>query len=179
MPASPTSPRTSSSTATAATSIERPYGVVDNAALRAHLDDGVDVRRDVRDERVRHSEWGSRVVTDAGDVDARIVVEAAGFPPMLGRAPPPAANQTAYGVVVGERPSMYADDDVVLMDLRPAARRRPSDVLLRRAGRRRMARRGDGAGGAPGGRGRAAPRTLLGVRVGDDGGRRRRRARRS
>lgn len=99
--------------------IERPYGVVDNAALRAHFEDGLDVRRTYA-TALRQDGWGSRVVTDAGDVDARIVVEAAGFPPMLGRSPPAAANQTAYGVVVDERPSTYAGDDVVLMDLRPA-----------------------------------------------------------
>jgi lycopene beta-cyclase len=38
---------------------------------------------------------------------------------VLSRASPAAAHQTASGVVVAERPPAYADDGVVLMDLRP------------------------------------------------------------
>jgi lycopene beta-cyclase len=98
--------------------VERAYGVFDNDALRAHLSGGLDVRV-AEGLSARHHEWGSRLLVDGGELDARLVVEATGFPPMLGRAPPPAAHQTAYGVVVGERPDDRDGDDVVLMDLRP------------------------------------------------------------
>jgi lycopene beta-cyclase len=96
--------------------IERAYGVFDNEALRAHLAGGLDIRV-AEGLWARHHEWGSRLAVEGGELDARLVVEATGFPPMLARASPPAAHQTAYGVVVAERPD--ADDDVVLMDLRP------------------------------------------------------------
>ncbi len=43
--------------------IERPYGVFDNAALRAHLADGLDVRVG-EGLRAQHFEWGSRLLTD-------------------------------------------------------------------------------------------------------------------
>jgi lycopene beta-cyclase len=96
--------------------IERAYGVFDNDALRAHLADEVDVRV-AEGLSVQLHQWGSRLQIDAGALDARLVVEATGFPPTLARAPPPAAHQTAYGVIVDEPPD--GGDDVVLMDLRP------------------------------------------------------------
>ena len=91
--------------------------------------------------------WGSRLLTTGGDVDARLVVDAtgrgsrrhAGRPDRLrrGRGRP---------AVAGVEPGLPT-----LMDLRPAAERAgaSADVPLRRPGRRRLARRGDGAGGAP------------------------------
>ena len=89
--------------------LARPYAIVDNDALRDHLASGLDVVV-APAERIRHMAWGSRVLTADGAVDARIVVDA------RGRTRPGAAAQTAYGVVVAERPV----DGPVLMDLRPA-----------------------------------------------------------
>lgn len=96
--------------------IERAYGVLDNAALRRHLTTGLGIVGATAD-RIVHVPWGSRVVTDIGAVDARIVVDARGRPP--GAA---AATQTAYGLVVAERPP----SGPVLMDLRPAGSGAPT-----------------------------------------------------
>ena len=145
--------------------IERPYGVFDNGALRAHLAAGLDVR--VREGLwARHFDWGSRLLVDGGEFDARLVVEATGFPPMLARASPPAAHQTAFGVVVGERPPAYADDDVVLMDLRPVDAETPTFCYVVPAGAAWLVEETSLAA-----RPSAAPdrlRELLGVRVGAD-----------
>ena len=73
-------------------------------------------------------------MTADGDVDARIVVDARGR-----RRDGGAAAQTAYGVVVAERPA----DGPVLMDLRPAGAGRPPTFGYIGARRRRLARRGD------------------------------------
>ncbi|HEU4842287.1 MAG TPA: lycopene cyclase family protein, partial [Ilumatobacteraceae bacterium] len=90
--------------------ITRPYGIVDNDALRDHLGRGVETVAATA-ERIRPMPWGSTVVTPAGDVDARLVIDARGR-----RASPAGAAQTAHGVVVPERPA----GGPVLMDLRPA-----------------------------------------------------------
>ena len=93
------------------------YGVFDNGRLRQLLDR--DVRRCVdRSTGVQHFEWGSRVRTAGGDsIDARLVFDASGWrpSPMEG----PTARQTAYGLVLDERPLCIAGDGVVLMDWRP------------------------------------------------------------
>lgn len=98
--------------------VERPYGILDNEALHRHLATGLPVVTATA-ERIVHLPWGSRVVTDAGDVDARIVVDARGRRPGDG-----AATQTAYGVVVAERPA----GGPVLMDFRPAGAGAPTFV---------------------------------------------------
>jgi lycopene beta-cyclase len=89
--------------------IARAYGILANGALHEHLAAGIHVIT-APAERIRHMAWGSRVLTADGDIDARIVVDA------RGRTTGGAAAQTAYGVVVAERPP----DGPMLMDLRPA-----------------------------------------------------------
>ncbi|MFK7918801.1 MAG: lycopene cyclase family protein [Ilumatobacter sp.] len=78
--------------------VERPYGVIDNAALRRHLRLGV-----------RHEE---RTIGSVGQIDARLVIDATGWPSQLtgstrnGQADAtPTAWQTAFGVVLSEPPS--------------------------------------------------------------------------
>lgn len=106
--------------------VERSYGIVDNDALRRHFAaDGAD-RRVGRARRVQHFTWGSRVVTAGGEaVDARYVVDASGRvdEPWTGEPDrPPAAWQTAFGVVVPHPPPRFDDDRVTFMDLRAVAR---------------------------------------------------------
>ena len=96
--------------------LDRAYAVVDNEALRALLSAGVE-RRAARATGVQHFGWGSRVLTLDGPVDGRLVVDATGVPPALGRRSAPAAAQTAFGIVTTDRPP--GDAGVVLMDLRP------------------------------------------------------------
>jgi lycopene beta-cyclase len=101
--------------------LHRPYGVFDNDALRAHLLDGVEI---VCSRARGHQQfvWGNRVLTDHGGVDARVVVDAAGFGGFIGAMPggPSPAWQTAYGVVLAELPSEASiePDAVTLMDFR-------------------------------------------------------------
>lgn len=98
--------------------LERTYAIVDNERLRAELARDVQSRRG-RATGVQHFAWGSRLLTDGGDVDARLVVDATGWPPMVAgasqvrRAP---AWQTAYGVVLDSLPHHL--DGPTLMDLR-------------------------------------------------------------
>lgn len=98
--------------------LSRPYGVLDNSALRARLRTGVEHRRGWA-TGVQHFEWGSRLITGTGGIDARIVIDAAGWPPLV--ASPAARHdpawQTAYGIVTAVRPTVF--DAPVLMDLRP------------------------------------------------------------
>lgn len=77
--------------------VDRPYGVIDNVALRAALRSGVEHR--------------VAVVDSVTEIDARVVVDATGWPSRLGH---PGRNddhehhvawQTAYGVVLPEPPS--------------------------------------------------------------------------
>ena len=90
---------------------DRAYGVVDAAALQAHL--GGDLTRAVgRATGIQHFTWGSRVLLCGGQVDARLVARASGS---AGR---PAAWQTAYGIVVDEPPPRFDQDVVTLIDLR-------------------------------------------------------------
>lgn len=103
--------------------IERPYGVVDNDALRRHL------RRGVTHETGRvagaHAATADRVVTaDGTEFVARLVVDAAGWPGWSRRDRLDAAalaavpRQTAFGVV---SPVPLSDhlDEATLMDWRP------------------------------------------------------------
>ena len=95
--------------------IARPYGILDNDALRAHLAAGIDVRVGAG----RADQPRARVVTADGDVDARIVVDARGRVDDGG-----AAAQTAYGVVVAERPAGRARADGPAPGRRRVRRRR-------------------------------------------------------
>lgn len=95
--------------------LDRPYGILANDALRSYLAAGLDIVT-ARAERIRHMAWGTRVVTDTGDVDAQIVVDARGRPATTGAA------QTAYGVVVADPPIA----EPTLMDLRPAGNGPPT-----------------------------------------------------
>ncbi len=94
--------------------LQRAYAVLDNDALREHLARDVDTAV-CEVARVRHFAWGSRVMTDSGDIDARIVVDARGR-----RAHPAATAQSAYGIVVDHPPPGVDDRAPTLMDLRPA-----------------------------------------------------------
>ncbi|WP_051062780.1 lycopene cyclase family protein [Ilumatobacter nonamiensis] len=81
-----------------AITIDREYGVLDNERLRSELRDGVPHRTDV--------------VVDVHDLDARIVIDATGWPSgldptdrsELATAPNSRSWQTALGVVLPERP---------------------------------------------------------------------------
>jgi lycopene beta-cyclase len=105
--------------------LERPYGVLDNGALREDLRRGVE-HRTAHVERVERAPRHHRVVLARGDeIEARLVVDAAGWP---SRFAPEAARsrraarpawQTAVGVVLREPPA--GDLGVpTLMDFRPA-----------------------------------------------------------
>ena len=98
--------------------VERPYGVVDDERLRGHLAGNLDLRVG-RATRVQHFTWGSRIVVDGGDVDARLVVDASGRAGWrTSGAASPAAWQTAFGVVVDSPPGRFDGDRITLMDLR-------------------------------------------------------------
>jgi lycopene beta-cyclase len=103
--------------------LTRPYGVVDNAALRAHLQHAVDLRRDVA-HGSQHFAWGSRVLLGGGTVDTRLLVDATGGARHLLRAPvhrgPQPAFQTAFGVVLASLPHELgvSPGEAILMDLR-------------------------------------------------------------
>jgi lycopene beta-cyclase len=101
----------------------RSYGIIDNAALRAHLLHQVDHRRTVA-TGVQHFTWGSRVITEGDPVDARRIVDATGAGGTLlskrpGRHIEP-AWQTAYGIILDHLPGDAAVDPeaLTLMDLR-------------------------------------------------------------
>ena len=82
-------------------SIDRTYGVFDNAALRTHLATGLEI-------------VGGRVEPD--EVDGAVVIDATGASGV------PTSWQTAFGIVVADMPGSLdlAPDTVTLMDWRPA-----------------------------------------------------------
>lgn len=95
--------------------LPRRYGTFDHGRLRAQLD--VAPRLAQRVSSVRHRDAASDVVLADGSVlTARVVVEATG-PRWL---EPGVPAQTAYGLVLGRRPSEIEGDAAVLMDWRPA-----------------------------------------------------------
>jgi lycopene beta-cyclase len=102
--------------------IARPYGVFDGARLRDLLSRDVQ-RRTATVDGVQHFVWGSRALTDAGAVDARLVVDATGTGHLLagGQLRRPAAWQTAYGVVFDGVGGLTRIEPgvVTLMDWRP------------------------------------------------------------
>ena len=102
--------------------VERPYGVLDGDALRRHLGGGLERLRTAA-EGVQHFDWGSRVrFAEGDDVDARLVVDAAGRGGLAGAPPAPAAWQSAYGVVLDAPPSRFDADRPTFMDLRSVGR---------------------------------------------------------
>lgn len=92
--------------------LDRRYGTFDNLALRGALD--VAPRRAARVASVQHLEQHARVMVDDGEpVLARLAVDARGAVTAVG-----APLQTAYGVVLAERPASIEGDGAVLMDWR-------------------------------------------------------------
>jgi lycopene beta-cyclase len=92
--------------------VARPYGVFDNAVLRRHLRGDLEhVVGRVRSVRTASSGTHAgrhRVIVDGGaDLDARLVVDATGWPSSFARRVSDAAPawQTALGVVLPEPPS--------------------------------------------------------------------------
>lgn len=104
--------------------LNRPYGIVDNAAMKAELRSGVE-HRIAHVERVEPGPMHHRVVLARDDVlAARLVIDAAGWPSRFApqsargaRAVQP-AWQTALGVVLAEPPDGSLGS-ATLMDLRP------------------------------------------------------------
>lgn len=99
--------------------LQRSYGVFDNTRLRARFD-GVDLLA-ARATGVRHHAWGSVLLTTAGPLRTRLVVDATGAAPALlsprrGTASVP--RQTAYGLVLPHRPAEAGGEGSVLMDWR-------------------------------------------------------------
>lgn len=101
--------------------LQRTYGVFHNQRLRTSLDVAPRLADTVTD--VRHHLWGAAVHTGGGSkLTARLAVDAAGSGGVVldrtaGRVPP--SFQTAYGLVLSERPTV-GGDVAVLMDWRPA-----------------------------------------------------------
>ncbi len=108
--------------------IQRPYGVVDNAALRSALrQDLVHTNQEVSGLRMASSpQHDHHVMRGSGDtVATRVVVDATGWPGWTTRLDQGAeqsdvARQTAYGVVLAERP-VGTLGDPMLMDFRQPA----------------------------------------------------------
>ena len=143
--------------------VERPYGVVDDERLRGHLAGDLDLRVG-RATRVQHFTWGSRIVADGGDVDARLVVDASG---RAGLAVADLRRSVAGSVADGVRcrrrratGSLRPRPHHVDGPARPPRGGRGADVLLCRPGGRRLARRGDRAGCPPGDRSCLAARAV-------------------
>jgi lycopene beta-cyclase len=99
--------------------LDRAYGVFHNQRLRASLDVAPRVVDIV--DRVHHHVWGAAVrIGDGSKLTARLVVDAAGADgAVLDRPADRAAPsfQTAYGLVLPERPDV-GGDGAVLMDWR-------------------------------------------------------------
>jgi lycopene beta-cyclase len=101
--------------------VRRTYGVFHNQRLRTSLDVAPRLVDTVTE--VRHHLWGAAVHTGSGSkLTARVVVDAAGaggvvLDRVAGRVPP--SFQTAYGLVLPERPDV-GGDVAVLMDWRIA-----------------------------------------------------------
>ena len=108
----------------------RPTAIVDDDALRAHLAAGSTIARPASSGSATCA-WGSRLLTTAGDVDARLVVDAAGRAAGRRDRPP----RRAFGVVVAGPPAGVDAGLPTLMDLRPPAGPPASSptFLLRRA----------------------------------------------
>ncbi len=127
--------------------LARPYGVLDNGALREHLTSSVDVAP-MAMMGVQHFSWGSRVLTAGAPLDAKLVVDATGVgqsrPPRphpeapiasfgggwpgsarrrgtSSRRPHHDTGQSAFGLVVERPPPGFDVESVTLMDLRPVA----------------------------------------------------------
>ena len=95
--------------------LERRYGTFDNAELRRALDTAPHVHG--RMTSVQHLEHHAQVVLSDGGVRCGgVVVDATGGP-----AGPGVPMQTAYGLVLAERPDEVEGDAAVLMDWRPPA----------------------------------------------------------
>jgi lycopene beta-cyclase len=103
--------------------IDRPYGIVDGAALAAALTAGVTRLSGLAGRAVRRSDGTWRVPIGSGSVTARrAVVLATGSPSPTPRT----AWQTAWGVVLDELPDEVGPRDAVtLMDFREPARTAP------------------------------------------------------
>ena len=136
--------------------IERAFAIVDNDALRAHFASGVDVRgREGRTDRALRLGQPCRD-DDRRRVDARLAVDATGSR-RPGRTRPDRLRHRRRRAAARHRAGHRHADGPPRATRR---RRRPADVLLRRAGRRRVARRGDRARGpATAGAGAAARAT--------------------
>jgi lycopene beta-cyclase len=112
--------------------LERAYGILDGAALRTGLLDGIPcvVGHAGRPERRADGSWEVPVVVGASGGDRigaatrrvtarRAVVSATGSPPPTARTARRTAWQTAYGVVLDELPAALGDGAAVtLMDFR-------------------------------------------------------------
>ena len=88
--------------------IARPYGVFDNAKLRACLRDGVEhMSGKVVDVRSPHGDRHRVVSADGSELRARLVVDTSGWPSSFARltGTTPPAWQTAIGVVLTEPPT--------------------------------------------------------------------------
>jgi lycopene beta-cyclase len=109
------------------------YGTIDNVALRAALSTGVPTVVG-RVGGVQHFTWGSRLLlADGGALDARMVVDASGPTPVL--AIPSACRgavpvQTAYGLVLDERPGSMTGNEAVVMDWRQPAPGHPTFLYV-------------------------------------------------
>jgi lycopene beta-cyclase len=100
--------------------MERPYARLDNEVLRRALGPVTTLEATVRG--ATHHAWGSRVHTTAGDVVARLVIDATGAAAVLGTRLPCEAAQVAYGVVVPSDAVPHRFRSVsgcTLMDWRP------------------------------------------------------------
>ena len=102
------------------------YSVLDVPGLRAHLDAGLaDVT--VVPGRVTHRAGGGVVLADGTHLGARVVVDAGGYrQPLLPRGPArPAAEQTAYGLIVDEAAAapVLPPGEALFMDWTPAVDR--------------------------------------------------------
>jgi len=106
--------------------LDRRYAVLDNDVLQRALTRAPHLVALV--SGVRHHRWGSALDTTDGPVTARVVIDAAGSAGAAGpvgltgitsrtKTPRP-AFQTAYGVVVTERPDVIGGTGSVLMDWR-------------------------------------------------------------
>lgn len=99
--------------------LERPYGVFHNQRLRRALDFAPRLTTTVTG--VQHHTWGAAVDTaDGGRLTARLVVDATGAGVVSAQRPDRGTgHQTAYGLVLPERPDV-GGDGAVLMDWRPS-----------------------------------------------------------
>lgn len=100
--------------------LSRPYGILDNAALRSRLRREVSHHVDVVTDVELHERSATVAVGDGSDVTCRLVVDATGWPARFASATgsgPTPAWQTALGVVV-DAPPDGALGEPTLMDFR-------------------------------------------------------------